>query len=135
MWKLCQFDLELRRHHWNTTSLWVHVKCETNRNEIHRNEAKFTSFCFGKFRFDSMNFVSIYFVSFRILQVPIYWGNYTGLCIYISKIKKKCENCEIINVLFFFNVKCFLKSVWGYPYWKPHNFFLLKIFPVFSHSE
>jgi hypothetical protein len=47
------------------------------------------------------------------------------------KDKKKCENCEKMNVLFFFNVKCFLKSVRGYPYWKPHNFFLLKIFPVF----
>jgi hypothetical protein len=44
---------------------------------------------------------------------------------------KDKKNCEF----FFLNVKCFLKNIWGYPYWKPHNFFLLKICPVFSHSE
>jgi hypothetical protein len=32
-------------------------------------------------------------------------------------------------------MQCFLKNVWGYPYWKLHNYFLLKICPVFSHSE
>jgi hypothetical protein len=47
------------------------------------------------------------------------------------KDKKNIENCEKINVLFFLNVKCFLKNLWGYPYWKPHNFFLLKICPFF----
>jgi hypothetical protein len=33
---------------------------------------------------------------------------------------KDKKNCEF----FFLNVKCFLKNIWGYPYWKPHNFFL-----------
>ena len=46
----------------------------------------------------------------------------------IVKIVKK-------NNGFFLNVKCFLKNVWGYPCWKPNNFFLLKICPVFSHYE
>jgi hypothetical protein len=34
----------------------------------------------------------------NILGLPInyynYWGNYTWLCIYTSKIKKTIENCE-----------------------------------------
>jgi hypothetical protein len=55
------------------------------------------------------------------------------LCIYISKIEK-IENCEKNNV-FFLNVKCFLKNVWGYPYWKPHTFFLLKIKKTLFFSQ
>ena len=61
-----------------------------------------------------------------------YWGNYTWLSIYISKIKKHIENCEK-NVFFFLHFSVFfMKNVWGYPYLKTHNFFfLLKIWPIF----
>ena len=55
MWKLCQFDLESRRHHWNTASLWVPVKCETKRNKSKRNLPHFVS----------VNFVLLRFISFR----------------------------------------------------------------------
>jgi hypothetical protein len=56
--------------------------------------------------------------------------------IFMLSIIIETENFEVNwNNVFFLNVKCFLKNVRGYPYWKPHTFFLLKICPVFSHSE
>ena len=34
MWKLCQFDLESKRHHWNTSSLLYKKKCSVKEDRI-----------------------------------------------------------------------------------------------------
>ena len=48
-----------------------------------------------------------------------YWGNYTWLSIYISKIKISWKLWT--NVLFFLHFSVFfMKNVWGYPYLKTH---------------
>ena len=50
-----------------------------------------------------------------------YWGNYTLLSIYISKLSDNIENCEK-NILFFLHFSVFfMKNVWGYPYLKTHK--------------
>jgi hypothetical protein len=45
------------------------------------------------------------------------------------KDKKNCENCEKIYV-FFLNVKCFLKNVWGYPYLHPYEICTTNVFLI-----
>ena len=48
-----------------------------------------------------------------------YWGNYTWLSIYISKIKISWKLWT--NILFFLHFSVFfMKNVWGYPYLKTH---------------
>jgi hypothetical protein len=58
-----------------------------------------------------------------------------GIHLYEICTKNVFLICLVYFQRVFLNVKCFLKNVWGYPYWKLHTFFLLKICPVFSHSE
>ena len=60
-----------------------------------------------------------------------YWGNYTWLSIYISKIK--IFFLKIVkNVLFFLHFSVFsMKNVWGYPYLKTHIFVSTENMPHF----
>jgi hypothetical protein len=54
-----------------------------------------------------------------------YWGHYTWLSIYISKMKKYWKLWK--NVLFFLHFSVFfIKNIWGYPYLKTHNFFSIE---------
>ena len=101
-------------------------------------------YCFTDLKIDHSNkeYIFLYIFHKDVKQNVItthlnyhtYWGNYTWLSIYISKIQN-IENCEKMYCSFYILVYFFMKNVRVYLYLKTFKKNILKICPICSTSE